>query len=385
MNFVFLYMLKMTSSESESDAVWKRKSAPTRQEVPESSYWASPPKTKRQKTDQAPRSRGKAKACLIADCGFQVANLHKHLKFQHMPAFLSREMNDKELEACVAHVERLVLLLDLANIEALLGFVRAHKLYHVDPVEMTPIDLKNMNLLGEKFGEEKATDMQLRKIDKKSQLIHWTVVIRITAKLSNEQRANLEIMFPTPARLNKLDVRKRYIFGDSIVRNLEEHLVIKVPVVCAPGVTMCKPVKEKWLARLWVPVLEALLANTKAPVPPHLIFHLGTNNVSNSRRKAAAEVEREAKELCAKIWKFLKFTRITFSAVLPRAAADKDAVYQVNHKLRELAQSDDRLSFVDFGSQLLSDQNYGRDQIHLSSAGKARLGTCFSEYLMTPI
>ena len=53
---------------------------------------------------------------------------------------------------------------------------------------------------------------------------------------------------------------------------------------------------------------------------------------------------------------------------------DKDAVYQVNHKLRELAQSDDRLSFIDFGRQLLSDQNYGRDKIHSGDSEESRSG-----------
>lgn len=380
----FDFMFKMTSSESESDAVWKRRAAPVREEIPESTYWASPPKAKRHKGEQggATKSRGKSKPCLVTECEFQITNMHKHIKFHHLPACCSKSIKN-DVDRCVDFLKQLALALELSDIDGLLEYVTKNKMYHSDPVEMTPLDLDNINLIANKLGESLTTNLQLKKVDKKAHLIHWTVASRVLAKLDQDKREELNMNFPSPAVLNKLENRKVYIFGDSIVRNLEENLKYKVPVACAPGVTMCKPHKEKWLARLWVPVLEVLLDNAHSQVPPHLVFHLGTNNISNGRRKAAAEVEKEACQLCAKIWKFQKFASITFSAVLPRSTTDQEAVQQVNHRLRVLGETDSRLSFIDFGRELKSSKFYTRDQVHLSADGKARFGTCFSEYLLS--
>ena len=81
------------------------------------------------------------------------------------------------------------------------------------------------------------------------------------------------------------------------------------------------------------------------------------------------------------MWKFNKFTHITFSTVLFRLKADQERVLAVNHKLRCLAEEDSRLSVVDFSEDVNAKKCFYRDQDHLSEEGIKAFRKCFSRYL----
>ena len=373
----------MSSSESDGERVWKRRAAPARQESVERSFWASPPKAKRLREvpQMSSKSGSNARKCLIPSCNYQVSCMHKHVKFHHLPIFASKEVDCDNKEKWESYLNSLATRLKLQNRAELLDFVCKNRLHHSDSVDMTQLDSNNINQMAEHWGEQKDTDLQLRRISKQCHLIHWTVLARLVGSLSDRQSESIEQDFPSPALANKIENKQIFIFGDSIVRDLHKNLLVEIPVTCAPGVCMCKPDQEKWCARLWLPVVETLLENCKKIVPPHLVFHLGTNNISNSPHNAAREVDQEARQLCSKVWHFNKHIHITFSGVLPRSRFDQEAVMAVNHKLRLLAEANPRISFVDFGRELSLDRFYGKDQVHLNYQGKVVLGSCLSMYL----
>ena len=162
-----------------------------------------------------------------------------------------------------------------------------------------------------------------------------------------------------------------------MVRHLAEEINYEVPVICAPGVSMCTPSKDKWMLRFWVPMLEHMLMHPRA----HYIFHLGTNNVSNHKAKAPAIIKKEAEDLCQRMWRFNKQTHITFCAVLYRSQKESLIVVDCNEELRKLAAKDKRTHFFDCSNVLRDPKLFRRDNVHLSDEGVKEYTKCINDFL----
>ncbi len=179
--------------------------------------------------------------------------------------------------------------------------------------------------------------------------------MRIVNYLTDNQRFALFAKFPSAEDLKGVRAKNFVIAGDSILRHIPSYLQYDVPVICAPGVSMCTPDKDKWIVRFWAPILENMIRHPK----PHFIFHLGTNNVSNHKENAPTIVLEEAKQLCEKIWKLgNRMIHITFSA-----------------------ESDSRIHFLDFSNVLREPGLYRYDQAHLSDQGVKEFTGCMNDFL----
>ena len=247
-----MFCFKMTSSESDSDTVWKRKAHIQPVESLEMTFWATPPRAKKLKKipETGAKKSSKVKNCNIKFCQFQISNMHKHIKFHHLPAFASHAAESEEVKKWEEYLLCMCQLLQLESLGQLLDYVIRNELNYKDPVELTQLDFENMNRMADKLGEEKETKYQFSKVTKKSQLIHWTVLSRVLDKLNQEQLDFLSQAYPSPALLNEIENKKFFIFGDSIIRKLGNALAFNVPVFCAPGVTMCKPDQHEVVSKV---------------------------------------------------------------------------------------------------------------------------------------
>ena len=137
-------------------------------------FWATPPRAKKlQKVPEiSSKKTSKVKNCPIKLCQYRVSNIHKHLKFHHLPAFASQTSESEEIKKWVEYLVCICQLLELKDLGQLLGYVMDNKLSYKDPIELTQLDFENINRMAEYFGEEKEINFQFAKVTKKSQLIH---------------------------------------------------------------------------------------------------------------------------------------------------------------------------------------------------------------------
>ena len=364
-----------SSSESERDVVWKRREQP-RKEEEDREFWATPPRKRKEETEER-STKQPAKQCLVSSCSIPVKNNARHTKHYHMPSFVEETIDRKIVKKWMEFLRLICTLLGLTTLENLVELVNRKSLHSKITIAMSPRDKDVMNCVAKELQEDVINDTCLKQISKKCQLTHWSVVVRIVNYMTSEQRFALFAKFPTVEAMKAVLAKNFVIVGDSIVRYLGENLEFDVPVICAPGVCMCNPDRDKWILRLWVPVLEMMLSRPK----PHFIFHLGTNNISNLGKDSPAIIRKDALELCKKLWKFNRSLNITFSAILYRSDKDQPIVMEANHKLRQLAESDDRINFVDFSNVLRDRKLFRRDQVHLSEEGVNEFAKCFNDYL----
>ena len=367
-----------TSSESEGDMVWKRKGK-GRVEISEEEpkeFWATPPRKRKEDPEVRPPPKTNAKKCLVRSCNLPVRYNARHIKYYHMPSFVDEAVDDSLVQKWVEFLHYLCKLLGLRSLNEMVNFVNSYKLHNEVPLDVSPRDKDTINSVAKVLGEKGMRDVCLRNISQKCQLVHWSIVVRMVDYLTEEHQSLLFAKFPSSDVLKDVVAKNFVIAGDSIVRHLSNSLKFDIPVICAPGVTMCSSQKSKWLIRLWIPIIETMLKRPK----PHFIFHLGTNNISNGREDAPYIIKKEAQELCKRLWEFNRMLNITFSAVLFRSKAEDKIVMEVNHKLRELSESDDRIHFLDFSESLQDREYFRRDQLHLSDEGVKAFAKCFNEF-----
>ena len=238
-----------------------------------------------------------------------------------------------------------------------------------------------INDMAEYFKEEGENGEFLSACMKLCYLVHWAVFVNMMNLLDRSQLIIFKKKFPSGYDLNqicKLRVSKVIMAGDSIVRHLKSKLINKTEVICAPGVHMCTPHKDKWMNRLWKPLKQQLDLSVKCPL---VIFHLGTNNVSSLKGKASGIILQEAKELCEKVWNVNVNTKIVFSAVLKRKEQDEHFVDAVNLEIEKFLVLDPRISMINLNSTLVDKSLFKRDQIHLSPKGVIKFASCLNQFL----
>lgn len=367
-----------SSSESDVEVGWRRKKEERQEDDPRGEFWATPPKKRKVEPDGQPVSKSAAKACIIRSCSRPVKANARHIKYFHMPSFMDEPIDENTASKCIAFLTLICTLLGLQTLSQLVDKVKQKKLFASFLIEISQKDRDLVNCLANELKGPEVQGFVFHGVTHVSHLVHWSVLGRLVDYLSPDQQFALFSQFPTAAAKKEINANNFVIAGDSIVRNLPSYLNFNVPVICAPGVRMCTPDKDKWLVRFWVPVLEAIIRHQK----PHFIFHLGTNNISSLKSKAPKVVIQEAKELCQRLWNLNKTILITFSAILYRKASEAGIVLEVNDRIRQLTATDDRLQFVDFSGVLSEDRWFRSDGVHLSDDGIKEFARCFNDLFL---
>ena len=176
-----------SSSESDADVVWRRREQPRPKEELERGYWATPPRKRKEQSDEQPAPKVSGKQCLVRSCIIPVRQNARHVKHYHMPDFV--EVVDVGTGSkCVEFLKLMCTLLGLVSLHELVKLVSDKKLQSDVPMAMSPKDKEVINCVAKTLNEVGMRETCIKKIEQCCQLIHWSSVVRLVNYMTENQR-----------------------------------------------------------------------------------------------------------------------------------------------------------------------------------------------------